>query len=66
MHAYTHTHNIFLHTYLDPPPDFVSVNIGVFLCINCAGKHRNMNSGSSLVRSIHLDSFDEKKYEVSD
>ncbi|XP_065659501.1 arf-GAP with dual PH domain-containing protein 1 isoform X2 [Hydra vulgaris] len=48
----------------DPPPDFVSINIGIFLCINCAGKHRAMGEIYSVVRSIHLDSFDEKKYEV--
>ena len=38
-------------------PKWASVNNGIFLCINCAAKHRNMGSHISFVRSISLDSW---------
>ena len=38
-------------------PKWASVNNGIFLCINCAAKHRNMGCHISFVRSISLDSW---------
>lgn len=36
-------------------PDWTSINLGVFLCIRCAGIHRNLGVHHSKVRSIDLD-----------
>jgi len=38
-----------------PDPDWVSVNNGVFLCIQCAGTHRAYGVNISFVRSLTLD-----------
>ena len=40
-------------------PDWISVNNGVFLCIQCAGKHRSFGVNISFVRSLTLDKIDE-------
>merc|ERR1712241_1466294 len=39
---------------------WLSKNIGVFLCINCAGVHRQIGTHISFVRSITLDNHDQK------
>lgn len=36
-------------------PTWASVNLGVFLCINCAGNHRSFGVNISRVRSLTLD-----------
>ncbi len=38
-----------------PEPDWASLNIGILLCIKCAGVHRNLGVHQSKVRSLHLD-----------
>ena len=43
-------------------PDWASVNLGVFLCINCAGIHRAMSV--SRVRSVRLDSWSPEMIKV--
>lgn len=44
-------------------PKWVSINIGVFLCIQCAGVHRHLGTHISQMRSIMMDVFskDEEK-----
>lgn len=38
-----------------PAPDWVSINLGISLCIKCAGVHRSLGSHVSKVRSMQLD-----------
>lgn len=38
-------------------PRWASWNIGVFLCIRCAGIHRNLGVHISKVKSVNLDSW---------
>jgi len=38
-------------------PRWVSWNLGIFLCIRCAGIHRNLGVHISKVRSVNLDSW---------
>lgn len=38
-------------------PRWASWNIGVFLCIRCAGIHRNLGVHISRVKSVNLDSW---------
>ena len=38
-------------------PRWASWNLGVFLCIRCAGIHRNLGVHISKVKSVNLDSW---------
>ncbi|XP_078081960.1 arf-GAP with dual PH domain-containing protein 2 isoform X2 [Mustelus asterias] len=40
-------------------PDWASYTLGVFICLNCSGIHRNL-SGISRVKSIRLDFWDDE------
>lgn len=42
-------------------PRWASWNIGVFLCIRCAGIHRNLGVHISKVKSVNLDTWTEKQ-----
>ncbi len=38
-------------------PTWASVNLGIFLCINCAGNHRSFGVSVSRVKSLTLDAW---------
>lgn len=40
-----------------PNPDWASLNLGILMCIECSGIHRNMGSHISKVRSLNLDEW---------
>jgi len=40
-----------------PSPDWASLNLGVLVCIECSGIHRNLGSHISRVRSLDLDEW---------
>merc|ERR1712159_10133 len=44
-------------------PRWASVNLGVFLCLQCSGIHRNLGVHVSKVRSISLDSWNREQTE---
>ena len=45
-------------------PRWASWNIGVFLCIRCAGCHRNLGVHISRVKSVNLDSWTEEQVSI--
>ncbi|XP_036409085.1 arf-GAP with dual PH domain-containing protein 2 [Megalops cyprinoides] len=45
-----------------PDPDWASYKLGVFLCLNCSGTHRNLST-ISRVKSIRLDFWDDELVE---
>ena len=38
-----------------PNPKWASCNLGIFICINCSGRHRDMGTHISFVQSCNLD-----------
>jgi len=42
----------------DPFPEWASINLGIFICIQCAGVHRSLGTHISQVRSLTLDQWD--------
>lgn len=42
-------------------PKWASLNNGIFLCLKCAGLHRNFGLNISIIRSLQIDSWDDKQ-----
>ena len=42
-------------------PKWSSINNGIFLCLKCAGIHRNLGLNISVIRSLQMESWDEKQ-----
>ena len=47
-------------------PDWASVNLGIFICIECAGIHKRIGPAVTQVRSVQLDKWTDKMVNVSD
>lgn len=45
-------------------PDWASYSLGIFVCLNCSGIHRNLPAVSK-VKSIRLDRWEDSLVEVS-
>ena len=43
-----------------PSPSWASINLGVFVCINCSGCHREIGVHVTKIKSINLDLWDKK------
>lgn len=39
------------------PPKWASINLGIFLCIDCGGIHRSLGSHISFIRSVQFDTW---------
>ncbi len=44
--------------------NWVSVNLGIFICMRCAGIHRSLGTHISFVRSLTLDNLTDKEYKT--
>lgn len=53
----------FLHLFL-PGPRWASWNLGIFICIRCAGIHRNLGVHISKVKSVNLDQWTQEQVQV--
>ena len=38
-----------------PDPEWLSVNLGILICIKCSGRHRELSVQYSRIRSLTLD-----------
>ena len=45
-------------------PEWASINLGVFICIECSGIHRSFGTHISKVRSIKLDKWEREWVDV--
>lgn len=47
-----------------PGPRWASWNLGIFICIRCAGIHRNLGVHISKVKSVNLDQWTQEQVQV--
>ena len=45
-------------------PRWASTTLGIYICINCSGRHRNLGTHISFVRSCTLDSWTDEQARV--
>jgi len=45
-------------------PQWASVSLGVFMCLECSGRHRALGVHISFVRSVSMDSWSEKQIKM--
>lgn len=45
-------------------PLWVSLDFGIFICMNCSGGHRSLGRLLTRVRSIKIDSWDQQEVEI--
>jgi ADP-ribosylation factor GTPase-activating protein 1 len=48
----------------DKQPQWASVSFGVFMCLECSGRHRALGVHISFVRSVSMDSWSEKQIKM--
>eukprot|EP00934_Nitzschia_sp_Nitz4_P007526 Nitzschia sp. Nitz4//scaffold12_size214221//35243//36390//NITZ4_001484-RA/size214221-augustus-gene-0.23-mRNA-1//-1//CDS//3329534972//7516//frame0 len=47
-----------------PDPEWASISLGIFLCLQCSGQHRALGTHVSKVRSVRLDTWTEEQVEL--
>ena len=48
-----------------PDPEWLSVNLGLLICIHCSGRHRELGVQYSRIRSLKLDALKTSELLVS-